>query len=657
MAITSTAAAATAKNFKMEVFDTSTTWTVPDGVTAVEVVAVGGGGGGGGGAGGAGNPLATSSPNNWTFSEFGAGGGGGGGGGGHIVRSLVSVTPGDTIPITIGAGGTGGKKVLQSRVVNYIENPVFQSNTTGWSMSGGATFNRRLATDSQTFSLSGGQNTYPIAFAEVYIATNNTFNFTYDSGTGKTFDQDVFFQGLTGYRYKFGYNVQGTGTGLATVQGVLAFLNGNTTLATFAATPVSDMRSAQQANTRTFNFIEFPTAIPPVSADRFIVSLIAGTRNAQGTLNQDVTMRFTEFMFVPRMFSDWGDRNTQFGGGYTDPSLRGIGTGNTFQAFFWAGTAKESRSLTTYFWGSPVQALNTWFNSEAAQIFAVGFNGKAGTSGGNTLFGTQVIALGGGGGGGGGVLLDNYSGLGIRPISTYDVGLSGGNGGGGGAFVSFASQAGYNAFLAGGGGGTNGWLRSRDPAALRLQATGDFSPASANVGSQGFGLQGFNGGRTGSNYNVGQLGVFGVFVSPAVGGNGEADLGWGGNGGLSGGPTINAYNTNHISAYLTNDQFSRYSTTVDFNQLSFQPNAKSGGTRFTTAAVPSLSGAVHPSGGIGYDGENGANAIGYGGGGAGGNGGGAGSSATFNSNSAGRGGFGGDGGDGTGGYMILMYWE
>ena len=65
-------------------FSTSYTWTVPEGVTGVDVLVVGGGGGGG-------------------YD------GGGGGGGGKVVELRgVSVTPYQSIPIVIGLGGRGG---------------------------------------------------------------------------------------------------------------------------------------------------------------------------------------------------------------------------------------------------------------------------------------------------------------------------------------------------------------------------------------------------------------------------------------------------------------------------------------------------------------------------------------------------------------------
>lgn len=62
----------------------STTWTVPAGVSSVEVLVVAGGGGGG--------------------SEHG----GGGGGGGVVHQTAYAVTPGASIPVTVGGGGAGG---------------------------------------------------------------------------------------------------------------------------------------------------------------------------------------------------------------------------------------------------------------------------------------------------------------------------------------------------------------------------------------------------------------------------------------------------------------------------------------------------------------------------------------------------------------------
>ncbi|MGD0904734.1 MAG: type II secretion system protein [Terracidiphilus sp.] len=66
-------------------------WTVPTGITSVEVLTVGGGGGGGG-----------------DWSQQNSNGGGGGGGAGGLIHSTYTVTSGAIISITVGAGGTGG---------------------------------------------------------------------------------------------------------------------------------------------------------------------------------------------------------------------------------------------------------------------------------------------------------------------------------------------------------------------------------------------------------------------------------------------------------------------------------------------------------------------------------------------------------------------
>lgn len=69
-------------------------WTVPTGVEQVDLLVVAGGGGGGGGAG-------------WDTGTKN-GGGGGGGAGGFGIQDGISLTPGETIEVTVGAGGSRG---------------------------------------------------------------------------------------------------------------------------------------------------------------------------------------------------------------------------------------------------------------------------------------------------------------------------------------------------------------------------------------------------------------------------------------------------------------------------------------------------------------------------------------------------------------------
>ncbi|MFF1423095.1 hypothetical protein [Streptomyces sp. NPDC058280] len=71
------------------------TFTVPEHVSRIHVVALGGGGGGAGGGGYNNGPL--------------TGGGGGGGGGAASASCTITVTPGQTLHLTVGKGGVGGK--------------------------------------------------------------------------------------------------------------------------------------------------------------------------------------------------------------------------------------------------------------------------------------------------------------------------------------------------------------------------------------------------------------------------------------------------------------------------------------------------------------------------------------------------------------------
>ncbi len=79
------------------VFTANGTYTVPPSVTQIWVSGCAGGGGGGGGGGTVGSS-----------GNVGGGGGGGGGAGQSTIKQPISVTPGDSLSITIGAAGVGG---------------------------------------------------------------------------------------------------------------------------------------------------------------------------------------------------------------------------------------------------------------------------------------------------------------------------------------------------------------------------------------------------------------------------------------------------------------------------------------------------------------------------------------------------------------------
>ncbi len=73
-------------------------WPVPAGVERIKVYAVGAGGGGGWS-----NVVNGAPTPGWQGDH------GGGGGGGGVAVKYWSVTPGDTVTISVGAGGTGGQ--------------------------------------------------------------------------------------------------------------------------------------------------------------------------------------------------------------------------------------------------------------------------------------------------------------------------------------------------------------------------------------------------------------------------------------------------------------------------------------------------------------------------------------------------------------------
>ena len=101
------------KNFVTFTVGTSSTWTVPAGVTKIYVVACGGGGGG-----------------------TGTGGGGGGG----YVTGLITVTPASGVTYTVGAGGAAGSPTATDGGGSFIFYPGTNLSALGGSGSTYTTF-------------------------------------------------------------------------------------------------------------------------------------------------------------------------------------------------------------------------------------------------------------------------------------------------------------------------------------------------------------------------------------------------------------------------------------------------------------------------------------------------------------------------------------
>ena len=96
----------------------ATAWTVPTGVTSVNVLVVGGGGGSG-------------------ATDLVTGGGGGGGGGGGVLCRTLSVTPGASITVTVGSGGIAGAETPGSGAGGNGGSSVFGALTANGGGGGG----------------------------------------------------------------------------------------------------------------------------------------------------------------------------------------------------------------------------------------------------------------------------------------------------------------------------------------------------------------------------------------------------------------------------------------------------------------------------------------------------------------------------------------
>ena len=135
---------------RMATFTASGNFTVPNGSTLLKVRLCGGGGGGGSGASGL---------------------GGGGGGAGGYAEGIVSVSPGQVIPVIVGAGGEGG---VTGGTSAQSGGPSAFSNLTGSGGAGGAAA-AAFAPGGDPGSGSGGSISISGGYGSDGNGGNNTF--------------------------------------------------------------------------------------------------------------------------------------------------------------------------------------------------------------------------------------------------------------------------------------------------------------------------------------------------------------------------------------------------------------------------------------------------------------------------------------------------
>ena len=118
------------------------TFTIPAGVSKLKVTILGGGGGGGGGAAAIGK---------YGTTFYGAGGGGGG----TAIQFISSVTPGNTITVTVGSGGAGGGSGSGGTTGGTSSIASGTESITSVSATGGAGGERFSSTSSSSGGLGG----------------------------------------------------------------------------------------------------------------------------------------------------------------------------------------------------------------------------------------------------------------------------------------------------------------------------------------------------------------------------------------------------------------------------------------------------------------------------------------------------------------------
>jgi hypothetical protein len=168
-----------------QLFTSSTTWTVPTGITKCAVYIVGGGGGGGGGA---------------AFVDNRNVGGGSGGSGGSVgIDPFFTVTPGASITVTIGGGGAGGAAVTATSSNNSGNDGVNGTTSSFGSLSaqGGQRGQRIGATFPTTYDLdtsavyssaivsirAGGTGGYSTGFGGPLAGRNGTISILSQAGS------------------------------------------------------------------------------------------------------------------------------------------------------------------------------------------------------------------------------------------------------------------------------------------------------------------------------------------------------------------------------------------------------------------------------------------------------------------------------------------
>lgn len=174
------------ETLQQAIFTASGHFTVPAGVTSVDVFCVGGGGGTGGSF--YEYRYSTSNNVNQTMNRYGSGGGGG-----YTTTELnVSVTPGETLIISVGSAGAGG----DCQVTSYFNGTADNSGTTTNGGNGGISSVVRSSNSSIIASASGGKGGLKNSSSN-FVAGNDGGSGGGTGGTDFNYSSDSTSKGYT----------------------------------------------------------------------------------------------------------------------------------------------------------------------------------------------------------------------------------------------------------------------------------------------------------------------------------------------------------------------------------------------------------------------------------------------------------------------------
>jgi hypothetical protein len=491
MASTVFPAASSAVASGSQTFTSSSTWTAPTGVTAVNYIVAAGGGGGGSG-------INATSNGNYNFCS-------GGGAGGEVTRGTLSVTPGTSYTVTVGAGGDAAL-----------------ISGTGTSAVIGA------------FAAAGGYSAFAPSFTlknaitngAMELSTNDGWLAGYSGTAGFPFYDSAYpaaYNGQPMYNNNMSYN--GSRTGGTNIPGVTNSAGVVRTIVSTQNQAYNDVQKFINVTPSTAYVLSGYTSVDNNGTGSQVAIAIDyyTSPNAVGRISGDAT----SFTTVSTSSSVWTriTLNTTSPAGALYAVVRFANNNNSNSAQMrWTGMQLEAGSSVTDYVGINTAGYKTLSGFGIVSISS-GVMASGGGGGWSTLTGASRPGIGFGGG------KDNTN------VNSFSVGGNGSGQGGALSPLSIFAASGSMPFISGIGQISNAIGKTPSGGnAYTLDTTNGgylFQQNGAPATSEGLGAGGM-GGRGGSVIpGVPSIGAGASVTGGNVGNSGAANTGAGGGGGFA----------------------------------------------------------------------------------------------------------------------------